>query len=198
MQASGHEERSREAELISRVVVADDHAAFGKLMQMHQSSVRQFLRRLTRCDPERADDLAQETFFRAYRYMNGYRGEGRFLSWLFRIAYQRFVSEERRHKTKSVALSDDLQVDADSENSIIAARTVEQMMGLLRADERAAVLLHYRHELTHPEISETMGLPLGTIKSLIRRSREKLKRFYESKTDVRQPWNKDAPKTNSA
>ena len=78
MQASGHEERSREAELISRVVVADDHAAFEKLMQMHQSSVRQFLRRLTRCDPERADDLAQETFFRAYRYINGYRGEGRF------------------------------------------------------------------------------------------------------------------------
>ena len=69
---------------------------------------------------------------------------------------------------------------------------------LLRADERAAVLLHYRHELTHPEISETMGLPLGTIKSLIRRSREKLKRFYESKTDARQPWNKDTPKTNSA
>ncbi len=198
MQASGHEDRSREAELISRVVVADDHAAFEKLMQMHQSSVRQVLRRLTRCDPERADDLAQETFFRAYRYISGYRGEGRFLSWLFRIAYQQFVSEERGHKKNTVALSDDLQVNTDTEKTIVAARTVEQMMGLLRADERAAVLLHYRHELTHPEISETMGLPLGTIKSLIRRSREKLKRFYESKTDARQPWNKDIPKTNSA
>ncbi len=198
MQASGHEERYREAELISRVVVADDHAAFEKLMQMHQSSVRQFLRRLTRCDPERADDLAQETFFRAYRYIGGYRGEGRFLSWLFRIAYQQFTSEERRRKIEPVPLPDDLQVDADNESTLIAARTVEQMMGLLRAEERAAVLLHYRHELTHPEISETMGLPLGTIKSLIRRSREKLKRFYESKPDARQSWNEDTPKTNSA
>ena len=197
MQASEHEERSREAEWISRVVVADDHAAFGKLMRMHQSSVRQFLRRLTRCDPERADDLAQETFFRAYRYINGYRGEGRFLSWLFRIAYQQFVSEERRRKNKPVALSDDLQSDTDNESTIVAARTVEQMMGLLRADERAAVLLHYRHELTHPEISETMGLPLGTVKSLIRRSREKLKLFHESKPDARKSWT-DTQKTNSA
>jgi len=198
MQVSGHEERSREAELISRVVVADDHAAFGSLVQMHQLPVRQFLRRLTRSDPERADDLAQETFFKAYRHINGFRGEGRFLSWLFRIAYQQFVSDERRNKMKLAPFPDDLQVDADNEDTLVATRTVEQMMGLLRADERAAVLLHYRHELTHPEISETMGLPLGTIKSLIRRSREKLKRFYESKTDARQPWNKDTPKTNSA
>ena len=198
MQVSGHEERSHEAELISRVVVADDHAAFGSLVQMHQSPVRQFLRRLTRCDPERADDLAQETFFKAYRHIKGFRGEGRFLSWLFRIAYQQFVSDERRNKMKLAPLPDDLQVGADDENTLVAARTVEQMMGLLRADERAAVLLHYRHELTHPEIAETMGLPLGTVKSLIRRSREKLKRFYESKPDTRQSWNKDTPKTNSA
>ncbi len=198
MQVSGHEDRSREAELISRVVMADDHAAFGSLVQMHQSPVRQFLRRLTRCDPERADDLAQETFFKAYRHINGFRGEGRFLSWLFRIAYQQFVSDERRNKMKLAPLPDDLQVDADNENALVAARTVEQMMGLLRADERAAVLLHYRHELTHPEIAETMGLPLGTVKSLIRRSREKLKRFHESKSEARQSWNEDTQKTNSA
>ena len=197
MQASEPEERSREAEWISRVVVADDHAAFERLMQMHQSSVRQFLRRLTGYDPGRADDLAQETFFKAYRYIHTYRGEGRFLSWLFRIAYQQFVSEERRHKKQFVALPDDLKIGTDNEKTIIAARTVERMMGLLRADERAAVLLHYRHELTHLEISETMGLPLGTIKSLIRRSREKLKRFYESKPDARQPWNKDILNANS-
>ncbi len=99
---------------------------------------------------------------------------------------------------ETAPLPDDLQVDAGNENAVVAARTVEQMMGLLRAEERAAVLLHYRHELTHPEISETMGLPLGTVKSLIRRSREKLKQFYESKSDARPSWTKDTPKTNSA
>ena len=47
-------------------------------------------------------------------------------------------------------------------------------MDTLRPDERAAVVLHYRHELTHPEIADTLGVPLGTVKSLIRRARLRL------------------------
>ena len=70
----------------ARVVVHDDHEAFAELVRLHQSAIRQFLRRLTRHDWGRADDLAQETFWRAYRHIATYEARGRFLSWLFRIA----------------------------------------------------------------------------------------------------------------
>ena len=52
------------------------------------------------------------------------------------------------------------------------------MMTLLRPDERAAIVLHYRHGLAHPEIAEAMQLPLGTVKTLIRRARLKLQEAH--------------------
>jgi hypothetical protein len=69
-----------DAELISRVLVSDDHEAFADLVWRHQSAVRQFLRRLTGNDWGRADDLAQETFWKAYRHLTTFQGRGRFLS----------------------------------------------------------------------------------------------------------------------
>jgi DNA-directed RNA polymerase specialized sigma24 family protein len=63
-----------DADLIARVLVDDDQHAFGELVRRHQSSVRGLLRQLTRTDVELADDLAQETFLRAYKNIGGFRG----------------------------------------------------------------------------------------------------------------------------
>jgi len=60
---------------------------------------------------------------------------------------------------------------------LIGELTLDQLLGTLREDERAALLLHYRHDLSHPEIADAMDLPLGTVKSLIRRGRDKLQRL---------------------
>lgn len=92
------DQQAIEWELVRRVVVEDDHAAFEQLVAMHQSSVRQFLRRMTAPDLARADDLAQETFFKAYRYLSSHRGDGTLRSWLFTVAYQLFVTDERGSK----------------------------------------------------------------------------------------------------
>src|SRR5688572_31968904 len=169
------EARSKEAEWISRVAVHDDHEAFAELVRLHHSAVRQFLRRLTRHDWGRADDLAQETFWRAYRHIATYEGRGRFLSWLFRISWQLFITDERRsHGIVHVQLPDDVMATDDVGRQVEAGRTFDQLMDTLRPDERAAIVLHYRHELTHPEIADTLGIPLGTVKSLIRRARLRL------------------------
>ena len=162
-------------------MVYDDHQAFEELVRLHQAAVRRFLRRLTDNDHTRADDLAQETFWRAYRYINTFEGRGRFLSWLFGIAYQRFISDERRAGQRShVPLPDDIE---DPERDTISARlTFDQLMQSLRPEERAAVVMHYRHELTHPEISEALGVPVGTVKSLIRRARLKLQHAHAPRT----------------
>ena len=182
--AGGAADDRRVAEWIARVVAHDDHDSFAALVRLHQSPVRRFLRRLTG-DQGQADDLAQETFWKAYRNIGSFEGRGRFLSWLFRIAYQLFATERRRRPALiQVPLSDELEAqggegrgdEGDPVASFVAGRTFDQLLERLRPEERAALVLHYRHELTHPEVAEILGLPLGTVKTLIRRSRLKLQR----------------------
>ena len=169
------EQDRRESLWISRVIAHDDHDAFAELVRLHQSAVRQFLRRLAGHDWARADDLAQETFWKAYRHIGTFQARGRFLSWLFRIAYQLFITEQRgRRGIAPVPLSGDVAGETDAGERLVASLTFDRLMDMLRPDERAVILLHYRHELTHPEIAETLDLPLGTVKSLIRRARLKL------------------------
>src|SRR5262245_5424028 len=85
-------------ELIARVVADDDRNAFAELVRRNQSAVRGLLRKLTAGDHGRADDLAQETFLRAYRGLGTYRGDTRLTSWLFGIAYRAFLSDQRARK----------------------------------------------------------------------------------------------------
>jgi RNA polymerase sigma-70 factor, ECF subfamily len=111
-----------------------------------------------------------------------FQGRGKFVSWLFGIAYQLFITDERRARGAAfVPLEDDLAADLDGGQQFAASRTFDQLMAMLRTEERAAVILHYRHNLTHVEVSETMGLPLGTVKTLIRRARLKLRAAHETR-----------------
>lgn len=173
-------EQDGEASWLARVIARDDHEAFAELVRLHQSAVRSFLRRLTGDDWGRADDLAQETFWRAYRHIGSYQGRGRFASWLFGIAYQLFVTDQRRRRgIAQVPLPEDIPAAGDAGERLADRRTFDQLMATLRPDERAAIVLHYRHELTHPEVAEALALPLGTVKSLIRRARLKLREAHE-------------------
>src|SRR6185295_9792302 len=87
-----------DADLVARVLVNDDQHAFGELVRRHQSSVRGLLRQLTRSDLTLADDLAQEAFVRAYKNIRSFRGEARFSTWLYRIAYNCFREDARKRQ----------------------------------------------------------------------------------------------------
>lgn len=171
-----------EAAWISRVVIHDDTHAFAALVRRHQMPVRRFLRRLCGDDWGRADDLAQETFWKAYRHIGSFRGEGKFLSWLFRIAWQLFITQQRENRRYNIVHEmwiDECHAVEDGSKQIVEAHTLEQLLRVLRDEERAAITLHYRHGLTHPEIAEALELPLGTVKSLVRRARQKLQQAFE-------------------
>ncbi len=74
-------------ELVARALAADDRRAFAEMVRRHQSAVRTLLRRLCRGDAALADDLAQETFVKAWRGLAGFRGGARLSTWLHRIAW---------------------------------------------------------------------------------------------------------------
>jgi RNA polymerase sigma factor (sigma-70 family) len=162
-----------DADLVARVLQHDDRRAFATLVRHHQSGVRFFLRRLCREDAL-ADDLAQETFLRAWRHMATYRAEARFKTWLFQIAYNLFLSHVQ---LKKLPLSDvpGEQAAAHRHTAILLQHDLATALDALGTDERAVFMLCTQQELTHEEASVVLAMPLGTVKTHANRGREKLK-----------------------
>ena len=90
-----------DAALVARALQSGDQAAVGQLIRRHQGMVRAQLRRLTAGDHSWADDLAQETFMRAWRKLDQFRGQAQFATWLYRIAYTTFLQARRDAKLNS-------------------------------------------------------------------------------------------------
>jgi len=166
-----------DADLIARVLVDDDQHAFGELVRRHQSSVRGVLRQLTRTDIAFADDLAQETFLRAYKNIRSFRGEARFSTWLYRIAYNCFREDARKRKELVGVDEEQLQAEHDPQTIDPGLRyDLMHALNRLPLNERTAVVLCCQNGLSHDEAARVLDIPLGTVKTNVLRGREKLKR----------------------
>ena len=167
-----------DADLVARVLVDDDQHAFGELVRRHQSSVRGLLRQLTRADVALADDLAQQAFLRAYKNIRSFRGEARFSTWLYRIAYNCFREDARRRKELVGIDEEQLQTQHDPQVANPALRhDLMRALNLLPLNERSAILLCCQNGLSHDEAARVLDIPLGTVKTNVLRGREKLKRM---------------------
>lgn len=165
-----------EAELIARVLSQDDRAAFGELVLRHQSAVRQFLRHLTRGDAALADDLAQETFLRAYRSLSRFRGDAAFSTWLLGIAHNQARNARRRQREDTVAPDAWPVAGVDAQTNASDLRhDLGMALRTLTEDEQLAVHLGYQQGLTHPEIAALASWPLGTVKTHLARAKLKLR-----------------------
>jgi RNA polymerase sigma-70 factor (ECF subfamily) len=160
-----------DTELIARVVVSDDTRAFEQLVLRHQAVVRGFLRRLT---PD-ADDIAQETFLKAYRRLAHFRGDAKFSTWLIAIAYNelRQVQRRRTHQQKIVAALSLEARDADTDIPV-EVHDLPKLLAWLEEEERVAMLLSYAHGYSHSEIALVIGLPVGTVKSKLNRAKARI------------------------
>ncbi len=166
-----------DADLVARVLVDDDHHAFAELVRNHQSAVRGLLRQLTRTDLALADDLAQETFLRAYKNIRSFRGEAKFSTWLYRIAYNCFREDAR--KRKELVGIDESLLEAEQDPQTIDPALKHDLMHalqLLPLHERSAILLCCQNGLSHDEAARVLEIPLGTVKTNVLRGREKLKK----------------------
>ncbi|HLW35929.1 MAG TPA: sigma-70 family RNA polymerase sigma factor, partial [Chthoniobacterales bacterium] len=152
-----------DADLISRVLVDDDQHAFGELVRRHQSSVRGLLRQLTRGDVQLADDLAQEAFIRSYKNIRSFRGEAKFSTWLYRIAYNCFRENARKRKELVGINEEQWQAEQDPQTVDPGLRhDLMHALSLLPLHERSAVLLCCQNGLSHEEASRVLDIPLGT------------------------------------
>ena len=164
-----------DAVLLRRVIEEDDRWAFEVLVLRYQSSVRSLLRRLTRHDLARADDLAQETFLKVYRSLHQFKGDARFSTWLYRVTYNVFLSDQRRPRIPEEDIDAEEIPEAYEENT--GDLTLDLAKALLQLTVRQQVVfeLHYRKGCSHEEVADILDIPLGTVKTDILRGREALK-----------------------
>jgi RNA polymerase sigma-70 factor (ECF subfamily) len=172
--------------LVARVLLGDDQRAFEQLLRRHQGMVRAQLRRLLHGDVAAADDLAQETFLLAWRKLDRFRGEARFSTWLYRIAYSCFLQAYR--KKPSVA-GDASEGEAERvpapEHAMDLQVDFERAMRRLPEPERTVLLHCVQMGLSHDEAAYVLAMPLGTVKTHATRGKAKLKAWLAA-------WNEAA------
>lgn len=177
-----------DASLIARIMTQRDQHAFRQLVLRYQSPVRRWARRLCNGDETAADDLAQEVFIKVYRSLHTFRGEARFSTWLYRIAFNLAASQKRlaRERWTNIDLEDAaIEVEArqahDSHaDAADASRDLESAMARLSQPQQWALRLSLEEELTHEEVAEVMGIPLGTVKTHLLRGKQALRVYLSS------------------
>jgi RNA polymerase sigma-70 factor (ECF subfamily) len=175
--------------LVDRVKRGDMHA-FEMLVVKYQRRVQRLVARMVR-DPEQVEDIAQETFIRAYRALPQFRGESAFYTWLYRIAVNTakktlmdmkrdpVVTESalasRGDSNETSSLENELST-AETPEAVLASREVAQAVNAaieaLPEDLRQAIVLREIEGLAYEEIASVMNCPIGTVRSRIFRARE--------------------------
>jgi RNA polymerase sigma-70 factor (ECF subfamily) len=160
-----------------------DAQAFEQLVKRRQSWLRNILRRLCG-DPNRADDLAQQALLNAWRSIGSLKTSLAFGAWLRRMAVNAWADHMRRHDPLDA-------IDAISEEAIEAAGLVDigsvadgvdlqRALSILAAPVRLCIVLSFSEGMSHSEIAEATGLPLGTVKSHISRGLQRLQEILRS------------------
>jgi RNA polymerase sigma factor (sigma-70 family) len=163
-----------EAVLVA-LAAAGDRDAFGELVWRRQSWLRNLLRRLCR-DPALADDLAQQVFLKAWRSLSQLKSPAAFGGWLRRMAVNTWLAEVRSASAPAAAYDpEELPERAAFLPSAAEQLDLDRALARLAHDERLCVVLAYNEGMSHGEISEATSLPLGTVKSHIRRGAERLR-----------------------
>ena len=157
-----------EIRLLSQCALADNRDAFGRLVEAYQPRVRRFLLNLTTGDEMLTDDLAQETFIKAYVGIRGFKGLSSFGTWLYRIAYNEFYNHTRRHQEDHVEDIARLgEVSTAATDAIDASMTV-------------AVTLFYIEDQPLKQVAKIMQMPEGSVKSLIHRAKGKMRTLIDT------------------
>lgn len=166
--------------LVTQVVVLHNKSAFDQLVRKYQSQMRRFFLNQTCGDKELSDDLAQDTFIKAYTSLTSFKGTANFTTWLYRIAYNVFFDYIRSQKPTS-----DLEVvtmDADyshEQQDISKKMDVYAALQQLREAERTCITLFYMEELEIKKIAEITGMAEGTVKSHLSRGKEKMANYLK-------------------
>lgn len=194
-----------DAMLVERAV-AGDQKAFELLVIKYQRRIQRLIGRMVR-DVDLVEDIAQETFIRAYRALAQFRGDAQFYTWLYRIAVntaKKALMDLKRNPTVSenffrsgdddeTSLLENELTSSETPDAVLASKEIAEMlnsaMEALPEELRQAITLREIEGLSYEEISDVMNCPIGTVRSRIFRAREaiseKVKPLLENQSGKR-------------
>ena len=160
--------------LVTQVAVFHNKKAFDQLVRKYQSPVRRFFLNQTLGDVQLSDDLAQETFIKAYVNIMKFKGISSFSTWLMRIAYNVFYDEVRsRKQTDDIDNSQAMRQSSNSGDSNLKM-DIYAALALLKPDERTCITLQLIDGYPIDQISKVTGIPENTVKSHLKRGKDKM------------------------
>ena len=163
--------------LVAQVAVLGNRRAFDELVRRYQSPVRRFFLHQTLGDEQLSDDLAQDTFIKAYTNLAKFRGLASFQTWLMRIAYNVFYDYTRTHK--QLADMDNIPERQGSQVSSTLKMDLYHALALLKPDERTCVTLQLVDGYDIKKIAEITQMKEGTVKSHLSRGKERLANYLK-------------------
>ena len=171
--------------LVTQVAVFHNKRAFDQLVRKYQSPVRRFFLNQTLGDEQLSDDLAQETFIKAYMNITKFRGMASFSTWLMRIAYNVFYDNLRAKRLEvSGERIDQLQSCPLTSHSSPLTSTLRldlySALSQLKEEERTCITLQLIDGYPIDEISRITGITENTVKSHLRRGKEKMANYLKA------------------
>ena len=175
-------------EIISKVLTGD-HQAYAGLVNRYQNYVFTLSLRIVK-NREDAEEVAQDVFIKAYKYLADFRGASRFTTWLYTIVNNTCISFLRKKKLDIHSLDNEKIIElADNQDSGSRANLIEQKsklvmvneaIGLLNVDDAKVLTLFYKAEQSLEETAQILGIEVNAAKVRLHRARTRLKEKMES------------------
>jgi RNA polymerase sigma-70 factor (ECF subfamily) len=157
------------------MALAGAQPAFQEIVRRYEGPIHNLIARIVG-DHTRAEDLAQETFLKAFRGLSTFDTSRRFSSWLFRIAHNTALDNLRRTRGDVVLDGDPdgppVPPAPDPVERAALGKALNAALHLLRPDFRTAIVLRYHEGCSYEEIAEVMSVPVGTAKTYVHRGRK--------------------------
>ena len=171
--------------LVAQVAVLGNTKAFDELVRRYQSPVRRFFLHQTLGDSQLSDDLAQDTFIKAYTNIRSFKGLASFQTWLMRIAYNVFYDYTRKMRNEKLEMrnvNEKMINDSAAHSSFLTSHSSLKMdlyaaLALLKPDERTCITLQLVDGYDIAGIAKISGMKEGTVKSHLSRGKEKMANF---------------------
>ena len=165
--------------LIGRVTLLNDKQAFNKLVVKYQSPIRRFFLNQTQGNVQLSDDLAQDTFIKAYINLSKFKALSSFSTWLYRIAYNIFYDYVRSNKlTQDIETTAVVRCHSETAEAGLTLDIYTALEILSRA-ERTCITLQLMEGQPIDTIANITGMASGTVKSHLSRGKEKLAHYLK-------------------
>lgn len=168
-----------------------DHELVAKSLQGNEKAFSELVRRYHGTawavvrgvlgDRDDVDDVVQLVYIKVYRGLAGFRGDAKLSTWIYQIARNEAINAVKRRRLDTTSIEDVTLADGgESPDEVVrrgdVSRELEDAMQHLDENQRMALELRYMGERSYEEIAETMGIPLGTVKTYIHRGKAELRR----------------------